>query len=180
MYLCHAASWLSCNWAPIIFIYIVSAAVSASSPSKRAFFFFFSCTWISPWYKCTGWLGVKHPLTYFLYMNEWEACHRKLQLTADAVSEWNILQHSVVSKQLSPQEKRRRHKSAIFTRSISEIVPEGVLVGSGGSPHDEMRHTRDDLSLVYDATSGDAAVQTGSSLSSGFDIESLGSMLMSE
>ena len=53
-------------------------------------------------------------------------------------------------------------------------------MGSGGSPHDEMRHTRDDLSLVYDATSGDAAVQTGSSLSSGFDIESLGSMLMSE
>ena len=53
-------------------------------------------------------------------------------------------------------------------------------MGSGGSPHDEMRYTRDDLSLVYDATSGDAAVQTGSSLSSGFDIESLGSMLMSE
>ena len=83
--------------------------------------------------------------------------------------------------QMSPLEKRRRHKSAIFCRSISEIATEGVVMGSGNSPlREEVRQTRDDMSLMYDTSRDDAAVQTGSSLSSGFDLESLGSMLMSK
>ena len=44
----------------------------------------------------------------------------------------------------------------------------------------ENKHSRDDLDLVLEAACDDVAVQTGSSLSSGFDIESLGSMLMSQ
>ncbi|XP_076458884.1 tuberin-like isoform X2 [Babylonia areolata] len=81
---------------------------------------------------------------------------------------------------LSPKEKRRRHKSAIFTRSISEMSGEGVGSNSGVSPHrEDGRQTRDDMSVVYEGSRDDAAVQTGSSLSSGFDIESLGSMFRS-
>ncbi|XP_070184862.1 tuberin-like isoform X2 [Littorina saxatilis] len=91
-----------------------------------------------------------------------------------------LQQSQTKTHKLSPhQEKRRRHKSAIFTRSISEVVTEGVVIGSASSPQgEELRHTRDDLSLVYESARDDAAVQTGSSLSSGFDIESLGSMMM--
>jgi hypothetical protein len=65
----------------------------------------------------------------------------------------------------------------MFSRSVSEMADGTSLVT--GSPEDS-RHTRDDLSLVYESACDDAAVQTGSSLSSGFDIETLGSMLMSE
>jgi len=34
---------------------------------NKSFLSHCSCL-ISPWYNCTGWLGVKHPLTYFLFM----------------------------------------------------------------------------------------------------------------
>lgn len=89
-------------------------------------------------------------------------------------------------KQKIRQEKRRRHKSAILYRSTSEIHGESSSVGvfgSGGSKKGDdvlARCTRDDLSLLSDQTHDDVAVQTGSSLTSGADSDTLESMLLGE
>ncbi|KAK7507156.1 hypothetical protein BaRGS_00001091 [Batillaria attramentaria] len=81
------------------------------------------------------------------------------------------------------QDKRRRHKSAILTRSISENVAEsalpGLLSGRYHTRDEEPRQTRDDICLGYEQMHEDAAVQTGSSLSSSFDPETLGPILLS-
>ncbi|XP_025084814.1 tuberin-like isoform X2 [Pomacea canaliculata] len=94
------------------------------------------------------------------------------------------LQQPQDEKQKIRQEKRRRHKSAILYRSTSEIHGESSSVGvfgSGGSKKGDdvlARCTRDDLSLLSDQTHDDVAVQTGSSLTSGADSDTLESMLL--
>lgn len=97
--------------------------------------------------------------------------------------EWSCFQDE---KQKSRQDRRRRHKSAGFMRSTSEIYSDYVMISHGeigvGMRGDEKgsRWARDDLSLLTDQNHDDAAVQTGSSLSSGQDTDSLESMLLSK